>query len=740
MKKIININLSGRVIPIEDAAYESLQRYIESLRRYFANEEGRDEIINDIESRIAELMNDRVRRGAAAVTEADMEEIIASMGRVEDFEEADAAEAASAGTSGNQGGAGAAPGAESRRFKGRLYRDSSDKMLGGVCSGLANYMNVDPAIVRLLFAIITFGGFGLGVFLYILAWIILPARDLEGYVGKRLFRNPDDKVLGGVCGGLAAYFNRESWVIRLIFAAPLLLNILFSFINGIFSVFDHGPGVPDFFFGSITGTFVLAYIVLWIVLPEARSPFQKMEMRGERVDVNRIRQNVQEGMNDLGRRAQAWGEEVRESAERMGQRASSFANERVKPFASEVSQAARPAAQGLGHAIGVLFKAFFLFIAGTIAFALFTMVLVFTISGVAQPFQDFLLDGFWQKAYLWGTLIFFLAVPLIGIITWIVRRLMKVRTQNRYLGWIFGGLWTLGWVSLALFIASMAKDFRYERRVSQEVAVPQRAINRMVVRIDEPKIQYSGNFGWIDDDDDNESGWDITEDSVRLSNVRLDVNKSADQLYRVILWKESHGRNRRDAIQRASMITYTATTLDSALILGSGFAVGKDQKFRGQKVIVEIQVPVGKIIRFDRSVMDKLHPFDARITETHRVYDEDGEVITRRSYYNFDYEPDVDYVMAASGELVNPNKPAATTTNAGDVYEYRRDSASAAPGNADSLRRVIEERERQLQEDRRRLQEAEGRDSGSTTFLNRSKQPTAKQNLPVPSPIFSLII
>src|SRR5829696_7418073 len=92
MKKIININLSGRVIPIEDAAYESLQRYIESLRRYFAAEEGRDEIINDIESRIAELMNDKVLKGADAVTESDIEEIINAMGRVEDFEAAEAAE------------------------------------------------------------------------------------------------------------------------------------------------------------------------------------------------------------------------------------------------------------------------------------------------------------------------------------------------------------------------------------------------------------------------------------------------------------------------------------------------------------------------------------------------------------------------------------------------------------------------------------------------------------------------
>src|SRR5206468_1182940 len=151
MKKIININLSGRVIPIEDTAYESLQRYIESLRRYFAQEEGRDEIINDIESRIAELMNDKIKRGATSVTDADIEEIIHSMGRVEDFEQADAADVKeSASTTGAT--ASSFTSQQTKKQKGRLYRDASDKLIGGVCSGIANYMNVDPAMVRLLFA------------------------------------------------------------------------------------------------------------------------------------------------------------------------------------------------------------------------------------------------------------------------------------------------------------------------------------------------------------------------------------------------------------------------------------------------------------------------------------------------------------------------------------------------------------------------------------------------------------
>src|SRR5215510_7628184 len=169
MKKIININLSGRVVPIEDSAYEKLQAYIESLRRYFANEEGRDEIINDIESRIAELMSEKIRLGATAISDQDVSEIIASMGTIEDFE---AAEKENISTSGTTSSSSTEKNEEQysyseKKSRGRLYRDSNDKLIGGVCSGIANYLNLDPAIVRILFAIITLGGFGLGILAYI---------------------------------------------------------------------------------------------------------------------------------------------------------------------------------------------------------------------------------------------------------------------------------------------------------------------------------------------------------------------------------------------------------------------------------------------------------------------------------------------------------------------------------------------------------------------------------------------
>ena len=99
MKKVININFQGRVVPIEETAYELLKQYVDSLRRYFANEEGRDEIINDIEGRIAELFSERLKKGTSCITDQDVNEVIASIGRPEDF---DAQEAELGGAAPNQ--------------------------------------------------------------------------------------------------------------------------------------------------------------------------------------------------------------------------------------------------------------------------------------------------------------------------------------------------------------------------------------------------------------------------------------------------------------------------------------------------------------------------------------------------------------------------------------------------------------------------------------------------------------
>src|SRR6185436_19209364 len=675
MKKIININLSGRVIPIEDSAYEQLQAYIESLRKYFASEEGRDEIINDIESRIAELMSEKVRKGADSITDDDVNEIANSMGRPEDFEgealkeQAYTSSTASSTTS-NQQYAQAEPAPKKKR---RLYRDTSDKFIGGVCSGIAAYLNVDPAIVRILFAIITFGGFGLGFMAYIILWIVLSAKDVEGYTGKRLFRNPEGRIVGGVCSGLAAYFNTSVVGIRLIFLAPILLNLLVNALDG-FGSRGNFIFIPNILFGSLTSTFVIAYIILWIVLPEAKSAYEKMEMRGEKVDVNTIKQNVQD-------RAKDFSEEVKSAAQNISTKAKEFSETRGKEFAAEVKQAAGPIGRGIGHAIAVLFKVFFLFIAGTIAFGLFVALMAIIFGGVAWwPFNDYLWTNNWQPIFAWGTLILFLGIPLIGFIVWLIRRIIGVRSRSNYLGWIFGGLWTLGWVSVIMLVSIVVRETRYFEDADPVTIPITQPANKMTVLVSQPVLELTNKAWWIDTDSE---GWTINEDSLKLSLVDFTVEKSADADYHVILVKKSMGRSLVDAKTRAGQIQYSISSRDSLLDIGNGFAISKNSKYRGQMIELKIQVPVGKKLRFDESIMDKLNPVEVRMR--------DRRSRLRRARididYNdwFEYRTNVDYVMTDKGTLVDPNKPKETITTTDpktQTGDYRYEDAQPSTTNS----------------------------------------------------------
>ncbi|WP_276504170.1 PspC domain-containing protein [Terrimonas pollutisoli] len=732
MKKIININLSGRVIPIEDSAYEKLQAYIESLRRYFSHEDGRDEIINDIESRIAELMNDKVRKGAACVTDTDINEIIASMGRPEDFD----ADTTDTGEAAQQAQQQQYSYSETRAKK-RLYRDSSDKFIGGVCSGLAAYLNVDPAIVRILFAIITFGGFGLGFLAYILLWIVLPAKDIEHFGGKRLYRNPDDKMIGGVAGGLAAYFNIKSSTIRLIFLAPLALSIFISILDGL-SWHNGFDFFPNIIFGSLSSTLFLIYIILWIVLPEANSPYEKMEMRGEKVDVNTIRQNVKEGMDSMKDRVKGWGEEVKESAQNLGTRAKEFANTRGRAFAAEVNETARRRGSGLGHAIGVLFKVFFLFIAGTIAFGLFVALMALLFGGIAWwPVNNFLWTSSSQQLYAWGTLIFFLGVPLIGFITWVIRRILRVRSRNSYLGWTFGGLWVLGWICVTLLASSLTKDVREYEHVDNAVSISQPPSGKMVVTVSEPELEYTGNFGWINDEGE---GWDLSSDTLKLSFVKFDIVKSYDSLYYVTVKKYSSGRTEGEARNRAEQIQYDIVYRDSVLDIGNGFAIDKANKYRGQNVEIEIKMPVGKKIIFDESVEHKLN--EVSFKRNRRRWSRNG--------WDYDYDDarrwrtGVVFTMGADGILTSAGstRTDSSTPPAKDEYRYRYEDGNKTQP-ADDIQKQIDEEKRRREESEKRIkdlekQKTEGQKSntGNPESMDEHDEYTSISSA---SPVFSLV-
>lgn len=632
MKKVININFQGRVIPIEEAAYDMLKQYVESLRRFFADEEGRDEIINDIEGRIAELFGESLKKGSTCITEADVNQIIESMGRPEDFEGEEGKVKSQLGGEENRGHQHTA---DSESPRGRLYRDENDKILGGVCGGLATYLRVDPTIVRLVFALISFGA-GTGILLYILLWIILPSKALVHTTStKRLYRNPEEKVVAGVASGIASYFDIAVWIPRLIFALPLVLGIINSIFRGIFW-FDVDP-FPSIIFGSFGGTLFIVYAVLWAVIPEAKSASEKLEMRGEKVDLNTIKNTIQEDLESFKSRAEKWGGEFKNKARDFSQEVGSTIGQTGQQFGAEAGSAIKRGGSRLGRAIGILFKAFFLFIAGIIAFALLVALLAIMVAGVGVfPLKNFFLEGFWQNFLAWSTLLLFLGVPVVAFITWVIRRIMGVRSGNRYLGFTFGGLWFIGLVCAGLLAASIARNFDARARDKQDYTIAQPSTGKLIVNVPESKVKVYGRWFRMD------GILSMSDDSLFLNNVRLRIVKSNDSLFHIGSYKYSNGPDESSALRNVKEISYGINQQDSLIYLDRGFSLQRGTRFRNQSVTVNLQVPVGKRIVIKESVSRRLHSFHINSGRNDWDFDED---------WNNDYwwSSDVEYVMTPGG-------------------------------------------------------------------------------------------
>ncbi len=167
MKRTIQINLAGTIFNIDDDAYEILRDYLNAVERQFMSSvEGR-EVINDLEMRMSELFTERLKPLRQVIASEDVREVLQILGAPEDISgHRESGQHYSQNYSGRYAGG--------RRTR-RMYRDGQDKSVGGVCSGLAYYFNTDPLLLRILFVIGLFMGFGF--LLYIILWIALPVAQ-----------------------------------------------------------------------------------------------------------------------------------------------------------------------------------------------------------------------------------------------------------------------------------------------------------------------------------------------------------------------------------------------------------------------------------------------------------------------------------------------------------------------------------------------------------------------------------
>lgn len=168
MKKTFTINISGSIFHIDDDAFEKLQRYLHMLNRHFGVAVEGQEILQDIESRIAELFIEKTGNKVEVITDDMVEEVIARMGKPEDFMEPGEEESAAK----TQAEA-VSPDGE-QKIRRRLYRDGDSRVLGGVCSGMAAYFNMDVVILRVIFFLLFFVIGPFNLLLYLILWIAVP--------------------------------------------------------------------------------------------------------------------------------------------------------------------------------------------------------------------------------------------------------------------------------------------------------------------------------------------------------------------------------------------------------------------------------------------------------------------------------------------------------------------------------------------------------------------------------------
>ncbi|MTI23206.1 PspC domain-containing protein [Fulvivirga sp. RKSG066] len=533
MKKNISINISGIIFHIEEDAFERLRNYLDSINSYFSSFDDSNEIIADIEGRIAEIFLSKLNENKQVINEADVEELITTMGSIRDFQAVeDPLEEEDSKKQSTE---------EDTHWKDtssrKLYRDEKRKLLGGVCAGIAHYFKIDPIWVRLLFVIITLGGYGVPIVIYAILWAVIPANfELsEDRKTKKLFRNPEGKVLGGVAKGVASYFGIDVAVVRLLF-------ILTSIIGG---------------------TGLVVYIVLWIVLPEARSITDKVQMEGDPVTLSNIESNIKRSLN------------VKEGEENI------FVKILLFPF-----RLIATIIKGLGRVLGpvLLFLVEFIRVVIGIAFVIAGLGIIFSLVVCLGVFLGLLSTQAWETSTLgfpfelmadtfpaFTTLAAFFAifVPCVIVILLGISLVAKRIIFNATVGWSLFALFIISVIMLSATVPGIVYKFREdgEHRVTQTYDLGNRTA-MLTMR-------------------------EVGMEDYKVTKLRLRGHDGLD--YRLEQIFEAQGSSRLNAIENAQMVNYNVDfEADSILVFDSNIRFKEDAIFRAQRLEMTLYIPYNK--------------------------------------------------------------------------------------------------------------------------------------------------
>ncbi len=495
MKKSIKINLGGLVLHVDDDAYDLLRNYLDQLQMRFSQVPGESEILNDIETRMAELFQEKLVPGKEVINLADAKSVIEVMGEPEEIGEVGEEEAAPVMPPPNR--------ARGRR----MYRDPSNQRIAGVCSGLAAYFKIDPLFVRILFVVFTLA---------------------------------------------------------------------------------YGAGI-------------LIYFVLWAGVPEARTAAEKLEMYGEPVNVYNIERQVRQ----------------------------EYPYDPSDPDYRQ--QSVRPGSNGtvigrMIRALGTVILVFFKVIGFIIAFSFIIagIAILGSMIGLAVSGKAWFVNSDWNlngvsfnealgffvspTAATVGVIgiILLIAIPVIGLIYGVVKVIFRFKAHDRVGAISLTGIWFI--ILIVLIIMGVNEGVQYSQQgrttVDKELIIPQS--KKLIIKSlpypseiseDMDEYGYHGEF-WLAREND----------SVNLMiRPTVSVEYTPDSAAGIRIRKTARGANFRDARTYAEEINYTCTQQDSVLVLDPVYRLSQHSRFHAQEVGVTISLPAGTVVYLDPSMKELVY-------------------------------------------------------------------------------------------------------------------------------------
>ncbi len=576
MKKTISINISGILFHIEEDGYDTLRKYLDAINRHFSNYKDNQEIISDIENRIAEIFLSNLKNNKQVITAENVDKLIEKMGTIADFTEVEEEkEEIEAETSEKVDEDFykyvTPPGSETGGYK-KLKRLENKKILGGVCAGIANYFSVDPLWTRLIAILLLFSGnlnlkfgfldilpfdnfrfnlsFGFfAIVAYIVLWIILPVsyEVMEDAKIKKLFRNPDDKVLGGVSSGLAAYFGVEVLYVRLAF-------VLLAFAGG---------------------SGILIYLILWIITPVASSITERIKMKGGEITLDSIDSTIKESINPIPPQPESQTRKILMAPFRI-----------LGKVIDAIGSALGPLGTFIGTVIRIIFGLIIFFIG--LALTITPLLALAAYFGISDADYRALIDNFPVELFtdlvpVWLVVASTGLLFIPGIIILLLG--LSVLAQKNLIGGRFGlvalGLWLLCIGISAFQIPKIVAQFKEENQVESQVTLPVTP-GTLILKVND------------------------LEDEELFNKANLRLVGTVDSLVTLTQEFSARGRTKQEAQENAKKLSYSYSVMDSVVTFEEGFDFRTLDQFRDQKIRLELNIPYDRPFIMERSMLEIL--------------------------------------------------------------------------------------------------------------------------------------